>query len=239
MRAKSILHAALILTVASAVLIAKDFWEKPYHQWKKSEAFKMKDDSPWAQSQTIATSISRRGSSQDRLGDGGRSESYDKVTVRFFSALPIRQAYVRIMQLMNNYDSKSVEEKAAIDARFSSALKRDFSKMIVVELEYAGNDPQSQRNVKTWLEQVKVDQLKQNCYLISDRLGRVTIDQYFPPSPDGSAAKFVFPRMVGDKPVVVPEDKEITFDFWFDPIGQKVFIHFKTKTLLYGGELAI
>jgi len=219
--------------------VAKDFWEKPYQQWKKAEAFKMKDNSPWAQSQTMANSISRRGSSQDRLGSAGQSEIYNNVTVRFFSALPIRQAYVRIMQLMNNYDSKSAEEKAAIDARFSAALKRDFSKMIVVELEYSGSDQRSMQGVHTWLQQVKAEQLKQSCYLISDRLGRVEIDQYFPPSPDGSAAKFVFPRVVGDKPVVSPEDKEITFDFWFDPIGEKVFIHFKVKNLMYGGELAI
>jgi hypothetical protein len=142
------------------------------------------------------------------------------------------------MQLMNNYDAKSDEEKAAIDARLSAVLKRDFSKMIVVELEYAGNDPESQRNVKNYLLQMKADHLKQNCYLISDRLGRVTLQEYYPPSADGSGAKFFFPRMVSDKPVVAPEDKELNFDFWFEPIEQKVFIRFKVKELMYGGELA-
>jgi hypothetical protein len=218
--------------------MAKDFWEKPYKEWKKNEAFKMKDNSPWAKSQTMASTISRRGSGTDRLGDAGKSEVYSSVTVRLFSALPVRQAYVRIMQLMNNYDAKSDEEKAAIDARLSAVLKRDFSKMIVVELEYAGNDPESQRNVKNYLLQMKADHLKQNCYLISDRLGRVTLQEYYPPSADGSGAKFFFPRMVSDKPVVAPEDKELNFDFWFEPIEQKVFIRFKVKELMYGGELA-
>jgi hypothetical protein len=238
MRTKSLLRAAIIMAAACTLMMAKDFWEKPYKEWKKNEAFKMKDNSPWAKSQTMASTISRRGASTDRLGDAGKSDIYNSVTVRFFSALPIRQAYVRIMQLMNNYDAKSDEEKTILDARLSAVLKRDFSKMIVVELEYAGNDPESQRNVKNYLLQVKADHLKQNCYLISDRLGRVTLEEYYPPSADGSGAKFVFPRMVSDKPVVTPEDKELNFDFWFEPVEQKVFIRFKVKELMYGGELA-
>ena len=238
MRTKSALQAAMLMVAACTILIAKDFWEKPYKEWKKAEAFKMKDNSPWAKSQTMANSISRRGSSQDRLGDAGKSEIYNSATVRFFSALPIRQAYVRITQLMNNYDSKTAEEKAVIDARLSPALTRDFSKVIMVALEYAGSDPESLRNTKTWLEQAKADHLKQSCYLISDRLGRVTLEEYYQPSADGTGAKFVFPSMVGDKPVVAPEDKEITFDFWFEPIGERVLIRFKVKELIYGGELA-
>lgn len=238
MRTKSILQAAMIMAAACAILMAKDFWEKPYSEWKKNEAFKMKDNSPWAKSQTMVTTISRRGESTDRLGDAGKSDIYSSVTVRLFSALPIRQAYVRIIQLMNNYDAKSEPEKAAIDARVSAVLKRDFSKMIVVEFEYAGNDPESLRNVKNYLLQVKADHLKQSCYLINDRLGRVTLEEYYPPSPDGSGAKFVFPRTVDDKPVLTPEDKELTFDYYFEPVDQKVFIHFKVKELMYGGELA-
>jgi hypothetical protein len=227
-----------VITLGCSVLLARNFWDKPYREWKKDEAFKVKDNSPWAKIQTMASSTSRRGDAYDRTSDAGRSESYSSVTVRLFSALPVRHAYVRIMQLMNNYDAKTDAEKAAIDERFSAALKRDFSKMVVVELDYAGNDPNAQRDVKTFLLQAKPEQLKQNCYLISNRLGRVEIQEYYPPSADGSAAKLVFPRVVGDKPIVSPEDKELTFDMWFEPIQQKVFVRFKVKDLMYGGELA-
>ncbi len=238
MRSKGFFLAGILVVSACTILLAKDVWERSYKEWKKSEAFKIKDNSPWAKSQTLASTISRRGNSTDRLGDAGKSDVYSSVTVRLFSALPVRHAYVRILQLMNNYDAKTDAEKAAIDERFSAALKRDFSKMVVFELEYAGNDPEAQRNVKNYLLQLKADHLKQNCYLISDRLGRVTIEEYYPPSADGSAAKFVFPRIVGDKPVVAPEDKELTFDMWFEPIEQKVFIKFKPKEMMYSGELA-
>ncbi len=239
MRAKTILHAALMLTAACAVLMAKDFWEKPYQQWKKSEAFKMKDNSPWAKVQTFTSQTAGRGESQDRGRESSDREQYHSVTVRFISALPIRHAYVRIAQLMNNYDSKTDAEKAAIDAKLSGPLKVDFSKTIMVGLEFQSNEPQVRMNVARFLEQVKVDQLKQSCYLISDRLGRVTIQEYYPPGPDGFGAKFVFPRIVGDKPVVSPEDKELTFDMGLDPLGERIFIHFKVKDLMYGGELTI
>ena len=239
MRAKTILHAALMLTAACALLMAKDFWEKPYQQWKKNEAFKMKDNSPWARVQTFTSQTAGRGDTQDRGRESSDREQFNTVTVRFISALPIRHAYIRIAQLMNNYDAKSDAEKAALDAKFSGPLKVDFSKTIMVGIEFQSNEPRTRMDVARFFEQVKADHLKQSCYLISERLGRVTIQEYYAPGPDGFGAKCVFPRTVGDKPVVSPEDKELTFDMGLDPIGQRVFIRFKVKELMYGGELAI
>ena len=239
MRAKPILHTGMMMAAACTILMAKDFWEKPYQQWKKNEAFKMKDNSPWAKSQTFTSQTAGRGSSQDRAGrETSDREQFNIVTVRFISALPVRHAYVRIAQLMNNYDAKTDAEKAEIDAKLSGPLKFDFSKTIWVGIEFQSNEPRTRMDVARFLEQVKADHLKQSCYLISDRLGRVSVQEYYPPGPDGFGAKFIFPRSVGDKPVVSPEDKEITFDMGMDPIGQRVFIRFKVKELMYGGELA-
>ncbi len=239
MRRKTFLLTAMIVAGVCTILIAKDFWEKPYKEWKKNEAFKMKDNSPWAKSQTFTTQTAGRGEAQETSRESADREQYNSVTVRFISALPVRHAYVRIAQLMNNYDAKTDAEKAEIDAKLSGPLKVDFSKTIWVGLEFHTNEPRTKMDVDRFFEQVKADHLKQSCYLISDRLGRVTIQEYYAPGPDGFGAKFVFPRTVEDKPVVSPEDKEIKFDMGFDPIGERVFIRFKVKELMYGGELAI
>ncbi|HEV8129951.1 MAG TPA: hypothetical protein VGQ81_01765 [Acidobacteriota bacterium] len=231
---KELRIVSIVILLAGGFLLAKDFWEKPYTEWKKADVNKMLGDSPWAKTQTTAEQVGGKGS-----GVGGDKEIYNNVVIRFFSALPVRQAYVRTMQLMNNYDSKSESEKAEIDAKFGRILKIDFSKMIIVALEYSTNDQERRMNVKRYLENTKVEQLKQSCYLISDRLGRIELQEYYPPSPDGTGAKFVFPRMVGDKPAVTAEDKEVKFDLYLSPVNQRVFLTFKINSMMHGGELAI
>jgi hypothetical protein len=232
MMLRKVLISTAILTLPCATfLVAKDFWEKPYKEWKKSDVERMKENSPWAKSQTMADTTT------EKVGVGGDREMYNNVIVRFFSALPIRQAYVRQLQIMNGYDEKGPQERAQIDQKFSVALTRDFSKVIMIALDYRTNDPRRRMDVDRWLTTLRVDQLKQSCYLISDRIGRVTIDEYYPPSQDGTGAKFVFPREVDGKPVVAPEDKELKFDFYFDPVGQKVFITFKVKNMMFDGKL--
>ena len=237
MRRIAVTLGAVVLFVAAAMAMAKNFWDKPYTEWKKSEAFKMLNDSPWAQSQTMATATGGKIEGMDR-GVSGDREIYSSFVVRFFSALPIRAAYARTMQLMNNYDAKSDAEKAEIDAKFSRVLKLDFSKAILVALEFSTNDQQKKTDVMRYLDNAKVDLLKQSCYLISDRIGRVQIEEYYPPSPDGTGAKFVFPRTVNDQPVVLPTDKELKFDLWMEPVETRVFVTFKPKNMLYNGELA-
>jgi hypothetical protein len=37
--------------------------------------------------------------------------------------------------------------------------------------------------------------------------------RYSPPSPDGTGAKFVFPRKVNGKKMVSPQDKTLRFEF--------------------------
>ena len=233
MRRIAVTLGAVVVFVAAAMAMAKNFWDKPYTEWKKSEAFKMLNDSPWAQSQTMADTIGGQGT-----GVGGEKEIYSSFVVRFFSALPIRAAYARTMQLMNNYDAKSDAEKAEIDAKFSRVLKLDFSKAILVALEFSTNDQQKKTDVMRYLDNAKVDLLKQSCYLISDRIGRVQIEEYYPPSPDGTGAKFVFPRTVNEQPVVLLTDKELKFDLWMEPVETRVFVTFKPKNMLYNGELA-
>jgi hypothetical protein len=240
MRIRSRLGVLVLVLAACGLLLAKDFWEKPYKEWKKNDAFKMLGDSPWARSMTFADNVGGgRGGAYDRTSDSGLQTVYNVAKIRFFSALPIREAHVRIAQMMNNYDSKSETERAQIDRTFAPALTRDFSKNIIVALDFETNDQRTKANVDRYLQQLQVSLLKQSCYLISSRLGRVTIEEYYPPSPDATGAKFLFPRTVDDKPVVSPEDKEVTFDMWFEPINQKIFMRFKVKEMMYNGQLAI
>ena len=181
---RSVLACSAVLCAAS-ILLAKDFWEQPLQKWKREDVQKLLTNSPWAAVQTFNDIKGGK----DDPGVGGAKELFYKFTVRFFSALPVREAYVRMMQIMNKYDDMGTEERQQFDTKFKKALALDVSDRVIVAVEYATNDPNVLRDLNTFFSTAHAETLKQQVYLISQRLGRVQLKEYFPPSPDGTGAK--------------------------------------------------
>jgi hypothetical protein len=243
------MRRALFITTAIAALsllwtpvLAKDFWESHYSEWDNQQVLRLLNNSPWAKQTTVTQQMGdrTRGFGADKgSGVSGEKELYHNYTVRFFTALPVRQAYVRMLQIMNQYDEMAEAQKQEFDARFAKALAMDTEDQIIVALEYSTNDRNAGMEVNRQLNQANAGVLKQSAYLISDRLGRVPIKAYFPPSPDGTGAKLIFPRTVDGKPVVSPEDKDVKLEFWVPGTGHKVFVTWKVKQLQHAGALAL
>lgn len=223
---------ALTLAAGAALLFAKDFWEKDYRKWKHGEVVKMLEDSPWSGKVTLTAQQAGR----NTTNVAGELELFYTYTVRLFSALTVRQGYLRMVQLMNKYDEMSREDREAFDRKFAPAL-RDFPDQVIVNLDFETNDRQAALEVDRQLKQVTTELLKQNAYLISDRLGRIPLQQYFPPAPDGTGAKFVFPRQVDGRPVATKEDKELKFEFYMPGTGHKIFYVWKIKDMIIDGKL--
>src|SRR5229473_1441970 len=180
-----------VLLSTATWLLAKDFWEQPFEKWKREDVLRILSDSPWARSETFNEVLGGKGA-----GVGGEKEMYYRFTVRFFSARPVREAYVRMAQIMNKYDDMGADQRQEFDTRFKRALNLDVADRVIVALEYATNDPNATRDLRTFFETARADMLKQQVYLISQRIGRVELREYFPPSNDGTGVKFVFPRVV-------------------------------------------
>jgi hypothetical protein len=216
----------------------REFWDEPFEKWNRNQVARIITDSPWARSQMLSAPLISRDS-----GVQGEKEFFNKFTVRLFSSRPVREAYVRMMQIVNKYDEMSAEARREFDARFSKALNLDVSDRVIVALEFASNDPITSREMKRVLESARTDTIKQSVYLISKHLGRVELREYFPPSADGTGAKFVFPRVVNGKPVVDPTDKEVRFEFYVPShegrlSQQKVLIEFQVQKMICRGELS-
>ena len=240
-REKAVLGTFLFL-FGAAIVDAQEFWDEPYEKWSSKYVSRMISDSPWSHNQTLSTALSGKDS-----GLQGEKEIYNRFTVRFFSALPIREAYVRMMQILNKYDDMASAQRSEFDSRFKRALTLDVRDRIIVALEFASNDPDATREMKQFLANARTETVKQYVYLISPRLGRVGLREYFPPSSDGTGAKFIFPRVVNEKPVIATGDKEIRFEFEVPLVdrgagGQtnrrRLFIDFKVDKMVYKGELS-
>jgi hypothetical protein len=211
----------------------KKAWSEPFDQWSREQVTELLRNSPWAQAQNVAAVLG----TQD-AGQAGERDFFYVFTIRFFSALPIREGYVRLYQLMNGYDSKDGAEKQKFDAKFKRALDLDTSKSVIVALEFSTNDPQKSRDANNFLHTATKETFKQSAYLVSQRLGRVELEDYYPPSTDGTGAKFVFPRVVNGQPVVSPEDKNVRLDIYMPPVNQRIFVTFEVDKMAYGDKLS-
>ncbi len=223
----------LFLTCVVSLLAAKKPWEKPFEEWSQQETLKVLTDSPWAKQYTQAIPIISRDS-----GVTGEKDIFQQYTVRFFSALPVREAYVRMLQLMNNYADLPEQQKEAFDQKFGRALSLEMDDQIVVAVEFDSNDRQLKLQIDRFFKTAKTDLLKQSAYLITKSHGRIELMEYFPPSPDGTGAKFVFPRQIEGEPVVSEADKEVKFQLQVPDTG-KVNVSRKTKQMVYRGKLEI
>ncbi len=110
-----------LLLLFGCGLAAADFWHKPYTEWSEKDAAKMMNDSPWAKSASVAMSgpggsggapamagggggfgggapRGPQGGGGSEIGPGAQGSgppSFD-IVARWQSALPIRQAFVRL-----------------------------------------------------------------------------------------------------------------------------------------------
>lgn len=225
--------ATALLTLLVPWLFAKKFWEESYLEWSRKNVLKMLNDSPWAEQYVRTRNLGGKGS-----GIGGQKELYDTFTVRFFSSLPVRHAYFRMLQILNDYENMSEEQQSVFDQKFSRILQMDFSDQIIVALEFSSNDQELARSVDLYLRTKTRELVKQDAFLISDRLGRIEIEAYYPPSKDGTGAKFVFPRMVEGQPAVSEKDKQVKFEFNVPNYG-RVLVRKNVKDLTYNGKLEI
>ena len=113
-RRRIAIFAALTLLVFAAMATAQKK-EKKWTEWSKQEAEKILTSSPWAQTQTDTdtsqmmysptndprmTGGRTTDTTDSRLGQGATNQAVNLVFhVRMFSARPIRQALVRLMEL--------------------------------------------------------------------------------------------------------------------------------------------
>ncbi len=115
MPTRRVIVAAFFITLSVGFLVAKNKWDDtPYQQWNHDTVVKLFNDSPWAQSQTYSSELGPNSQ--------GINEAHHNFTVRMFSALPMRQAYVRMLQLMNNYDRLTPERQKDFDSRITQPM---------------------------------------------------------------------------------------------------------------------
>ncbi|HWQ03208.1 MAG TPA: hypothetical protein VNL38_01895 [Candidatus Nitrosotenuis sp.] len=201
---------ALILLPLSA---SAQFWEKKeWTQWSKSDAQKMLEDSPWAR--TWVFGENRRSEvGESSQGTARETEPRISYSIQLRSALPVRMAEARQLQIANKYDKMPEDKKKALDASIKDYLNRVYADSIVVHVAFSSNVQSYER----WLVQVwsgvPSGTIPVNTRLITSSGKFVEPVRFI--APTGGAQEFliIFPRLINGEPIFTSADKTFRIEF--------------------------
>jgi hypothetical protein len=220
---------ALLMITFAVGLWAADFWQgKPYTEWSDKDVAKMTSSSPWAKEVSIEMSGAMPGGGGGGKGggkrDGGQTGASEAgggapsltLIIRWVSALPVKQALVRMNfkgDAANSADVKKALDAAEPDyvvvvAGLNRALVRGSADelkatmMAATELDIKGKEPIKPKDFRI-LGQGKVD------------------------------AVFAFPKTNA----ITEDDKEVEFQCKLGTVSIKQ--KFRLKDMLFNGKLEL
>lgn len=227
----------IVLVIAlSGLICAQEIWRsKPFREWTKEDIIRLSSDSPWAQVRQADFSTGERTPAAYLPG----------ITLRLRSALPIRQALLRLKQIEAKYDKMNEKERAEFDARMKGMIECPAcADNYVVSL----GPPVTKREMKSGvgsLRDVAFGLLEGKVYLANERGERRELVHFIPPKHDEDEATFFFPRLDAQgHPLLTPENKRLIFFFearnlrtgyGLDPIPSR--IDFDVSKMIVDGKV--
>ena|SRR3982751_1258383 len=240
---------AMIVFLA-ALLAAVAFAQKQpkaWDQWSEKDAMKVLNGSGWGQTQTetdtsqmFFSPTSDPGNSRRTSNDSSRNAQgatnqavYVNFHVRFFTAKPIRQALVRMIELQQKDLPKETLDRLNV---FASLRSDDW---IIVSVAFDASDQRYAQPVTQAFGLVTTDLAKNYTYLERKDGKKVYLNEYVPPGKDGFGARFIFPRLVDGQPFLTADAGEVRFYSQFE-VGSKSLKldrRYKTADMMYDGQL--
>ena len=145
---------------------------------------------------------------------GGAEDARDyRFTIRLRSALPIRQAVVRLVQLEAKYDQMQAAQKKSLDAQTRELLEcRDCRDNYIISVGFGSTNSQGIDLIYDWFKGQTKESLRGYIYLANNRGGRRELSRFLPPKVPGDEAFFFFARLDKDgKPLITKNDKRLLF----------------------------
>jgi hypothetical protein len=259
-RMRAVALTILLGSIASAQV--GDFWQKkPYRKWSEAECRKMLEESPWAKTHTLGqvyieplqspsspkstdpfqvpdpTTGPVRSSTADRARE---QQPRIRYVVQFRSALPVRQALVRMMQISQNYDQMPGEGRQAFDQNAERFLAKNLSDTVVIYVTFSSNVQEFLMELSRYWQAQTTETLKNSVFLISSRGDKIPPLNYIWA---GTEFQLTFPREYNEQPLASPGDKMIRLEFTHPRIRQereaRILLEFQVEKMLLAGSLAL
>jgi hypothetical protein len=233
------------------------FWKKKdYHDWSAKDCRKILTNSPWTKNHSYSQMqmpngmSDTQGAAMPMGGPGGGSSSAAvtpgrqsmteiQYTAQFFSALPVREAQVRLNQIKSHYNKMTPAQKKAFDQRAARFLAFPYSKYTVIRVSYTTNVRYWQQSLRTFWKN-NTGPIQQSTFLIVD--GKAVRLARFQLAPQNQQAFFLFfPRRRGDQPILSPKNKSVTLQVAGPatmPQFANIQVEFKVKKMMFDGKVA-
>jgi hypothetical protein len=225
---KRYLRAVLIVIVAGlfgAIHAQNDLPKKPFSEWTKKEIEKILNDSPWATQREVRIKFDKEtqkaAGSYSGVSAAAAAQADTEVssqapvdfvfTVRLRSALPVRQAMVRLKNLETNTEKMTGEQRAAFDKQTRGLLECPAcAANYVVTLSSKSKNSPGADAVYTTFKGGRLTDLQRYVYIANERGDRRSLVFFVPPKAPGEEAVFFFPR-ADEKgtPLLTPANKEL------------------------------
>ncbi len=204
--------AVLVIGIFAAAVCAQDVVKtKPFTEWSKKEAETVLENSPWAVRQELRMHFDQH--TQKAAGTyngnsiGGEQQSLTLVstdvpvdflfTLRLRSALPVRQALVRLKQLETPDTGKLNEkDRQAFVAQVKGLLECPActDNYVITLSSKSANTPGADA-VYTTFKGGRILDLKRYIYLANEQGERRELVHFVAPKVPGDEAIFFFPRL--------------------------------------------
>ena len=150
--------------------------------------------------------------------------------IRFFSARPVRQAFVRMIQLQR--------KDLAPDqlTRLNSFAEVPSEESIIIAVTIENPDANMLGKAMQIVRNATAVRIRNSTFLERNDGKRIFVEEYTPPGGDGFGARFIFPRMVDGKPFLSPEISTVRF---VSDLGSsiKFTMSYKVKDMMLDGKL--
>lgn len=217
----------VVVYCLSVSAFAQKTWEKPFQKWSKEEAIKIISESPWAQSfqsegGSNLAAIQQSGREQNDQRILGRAETgrvsrflgVEPVVVRLQSALPVRQAMLRLQQIQAGYDKMNEEQRSKFDAAAKEFLEcavcENYYVITLTKFVKAAGQGVDDGIFQT----LKFEDLKGKVRLVNDKGEERELSHFVAPKQRGESAVLFFKRL-DDKgtPLITAQNKELQLVF--------------------------
>ena len=241
-----------IFTLLSIGFATQEQAGKPFTQWSRSEAEAILNNPPWAIRNEVRIRFDKErqvaAGSYSGVSSAAAAQAQTEVTsqvpvdfiftLRLRSALPVRQALVRLRQLESDR-KMSDRERASYDARTKGMLECPAcANNYVITLSSKSTNSPGADAVYTLFKGGRLADLQRYVYIANERGERRQLIYFIPPQASGDEATFYFPRL-DDRgaPLLTPENKQLVINLTDNQINPITNFRIDVSRLVRDGKV--
>lgn len=226
------LAAAVLIIFGLAGLSARadDYLsKKEWKNWSKDDCKRILQQSPWAfawtraQASLDATTPAATGYSSENPDRDVNPEEHYFIQDR--SSIPVREAYIRQMQIEGEYKKMDDAHKKAFDAQAKSLLSRTFDDVILIHVEFGSTLEAFERQMVAYWKGIPADTIPANIFLTNQRGDHIPPIKFVSLRNGEHSFDLYFPREEGGEPVIQLSDRSFTVEFRTPPVGNQTSRH--------------